>query len=352
MHNFGVNNTFLGINAGNFTMTGAGNVGIGIGSFQSNTGGDQNTAVGQTTLFANTTGAANTAFGFRALEANTIGVANTGVGQGSLLVNTTGINNTAIGAHSLESNTTGQGNVAAGFAALGLSRTGDNNTSIGINTLLPLTIGSGNTALGANAGLLVGGTSNNNIYINNLGAVENATIRIGTSPTQQRCFIAGIRGVMTGIADTIPVLIDSAGQLGTVSSSQAVKHNIHDMDNASSAIYQLRPVTFVYNGDETETIQYGLIAEEVDTVFPDIVVNNRAGKPETVQYHVLPVLLLNEMKKQHATIDQMGSIMTNLQQQTRSFIAQQRSTDENFASIISAMAAKIADLENRISARA
>jgi len=119
--------------------------------------------------------------------------------------------------------------------------------------------------------------------------------------------MAGIRGVTTGIANAIPVLIDSAGQLGTVSSTRRVKHNIKDMGNDSAAIYKLRPVTFAYNGDTSETKQYGLIAEEASEVFPEIVVVDENGQPFTVQYHVLPALLLNEFKKLAARVAALES---------------------------------------------
>ena len=138
--------------------------------------------------------------------------------------------------------------------------------------------------------------------------------------TQTTCFVAGIRGVATGVADAIAVLIDSTGQLGTVSSSKDVKHDIEDMDDQSADVLKLRPVTFVYNGDASEKKQYGLIAEEVDEIFPDIVVKNQEGNPETIQYHILPALLLNEMKKQHATIEQMNNVIARLQEQVEEFI--------------------------------
>jgi len=308
IHNFGTNNTFLGINAGNFTMTGAGNTGIGVNSLLANTAGAQNTAVGQTSLQSNTTGSSNTALGFRAMETNTIGAANTAVGQNALLSNTTGNNNVGVGAHALQVNITALNNVAVGFNALAASNA-DQNTAVGCNTLENLTTGTSNTALGRFAGQNASGASSNNIYINNLGAVENDTTRIGG--TQTSCFIAGIRGATTGVADAIAVLIDSAGQLGTISSSAQYKHDIQDMNDASSNILELRPVTFVYNADESNTTQYGLIAEEVDKVFPSLVVYNQEGNPETLKYHVLPVLLLNEMKKQQLSINDLKSLVAS-----------------------------------------
>ena len=228
----------------------------------------------------------------------------------------------------MQTNTIGSSNTAVGSAALSNNTIGINNAALGNGALGVNTIGSNNIAVGSLAGTALV-TGSNNIYIGNVGggAAEAATIRVGTAGTQTRFFAAGIRGVVTGIADAIPVLIDSAGQLGTVSSSRRFKHNIQDMNAASANIYGLRPVTFVYNGDQSETRQYGLIAEEVEGVFPSIVVKDEIGQPETVQYHVLPILLLNEMKKQHAdirnlnaTVAAMNVVINTLQSQIKDLL--------------------------------
>jgi hypothetical protein len=218
----------------------------------------------------------------------------------------TGGDNTGVGHEVMRLNKTGTFNVAVGAQALDTNLAGTNNTAIGYNALTNA-LGSFNIALGSGAGTgstLVGSTDN--IYIGNVGTDETGFIRIGTSGTHVATFIHGIRGATTGVADAIPVLIDSAGQLGTLSSSASVKHNIQDMGDKSASILNLRPVTFAYNSDPLEMQQYGLIAEEVAEIFPDIVVNDADGQPYTVQYHVLPVLLLNEMIKQKAIIEQQG----------------------------------------------
>ncbi len=231
----------------------------------------------------------NIAIGCNALTASTSGSANTAVGHTALTSNTTGSSNTAIGAGALLSNTSGIENTACGLSALQNVTTGSLNTGIGFNTLSSLTTGNNNIAIGGVAGAVLA-TGDNNVYIglNAVAAAESNVTRI-----------RNIRGTVTGVADAIAVLIDSTGQLGTVSSTRRVKHDIQDMADASANIYGLRPVTFIYNGDASETRQYGLIAEEADQVFPDIVVDDETGQPFTIQYHVLPVLLLNEVKKQH-----------------------------------------------------
>jgi hypothetical protein len=290
IHNFGSDNTFVGMNAGNFTMSGDSNTGFGTFTLTSNASGVLNTASGVVALASNTTGSVNTAYGSIALVSNISGVANT-----------------AIGFISMPSNISGSGNTAVGIASLTNNTFGDDNTAIGAGALSTNTTGSGNVALGINAGNALA-TGDNNIYIANAGiASESGIIRIGTNGTHAAAFMAGVRGVTTGVADAITVLIDSNGQLGTISSSRRFKHNIQDMNTDSANIYQLHPVTFAYNGDASEAKQYGLIAEEVDAIFPEIVAHDADGQPYTVQYHVLPVLLLNEVQKQQAWIKDLAA---------------------------------------------
>jgi hypothetical protein len=268
-HSFGVFNIFLGAIAGNFTMTGV-----------------QNTAIGLDALFSNTMGSQNAASGTGALEANTMGS-----------------ENSASGACALSSNTTGISNTASGFAALRFNTTGTQNTSIGMNALENNTTGSNNIGVGFNAGANAT-IGSSNIYLGNSGTSADAnTMRLGS--LQTRTFIAGISGVTTGMTG-VPVLVDSNGQLGTISSSRRFKYDIDDMGEASSELLQLRPVTFRYKraqADGSHPLQYGLIAEEVAKVYPQLVQYSTTGELNTVLYHELPALLLNEVQKQHAQIE-------------------------------------------------
>ena len=262
--------------------------------------GNANTAMGDNALQSNTTGAANTATGRDALSSNTSGDLNTATGIATLSYNTSGRLNTATGVAALENNTTGNFNTATGYEALENNTTGNYNTATGFQALDNHTTGNDNTALGFNAGS-ANTTGSNNLYLDNAGATEESeTIRIGD--TQSRTFIRGIRGVTPGISDAIPVFIDSIGQLGTASSSRRYKQDIYDMDEASSGLLQLRPVTYRYKeayADGNKPIQYGLIAEEVAKVYPDLVVYNADGEVETVQYRKLVTMLLNELQKQY-----------------------------------------------------
>jgi len=265
-----------------------------------------NTGVGSEALSSNTTGNSNTALGGGALVLNTSGRSNTALGEGALVLNTSGSYNTAIGETALYSNT-GSANTAVGHAAL-VNSTGSNNTAVGDQALFNLGSAIRNIGIGANAGY-DHTTGDDNIYIANLGlASESNTIRIGE--IQDRAYIKGIRGVTTGLT-AIPVLVDANGQLGTASSSARAKEQIRDMGEASSALWKLRPVTFRYKGQSqgSNPLHFGLIAEEVDEVLPELVVHRPTGEAETVLYHEMPAMLLNELQKQEKKIaEQQGEI--------------------------------------------
>ncbi len=257
-------------------------------------------ALGSSAL-AISTGTANAAVGWLALSSNTTASFGTAVGGRSLRVNTTGQGNTSVGFDALSTNTTGCCNTAAGYIALSGNAVGTHNTAIGHNALDRNT-GSGNIAIGASAGTDLT-TGNDNIVIGHSGnAGECATIRIGGFQT--RAFIDGIRGTTTGVANAVTVLIDSVGQLGTINASRRVKEDIADLGQASAGLYRLRPVTFRYTTpytDGAKPLDYGLIAEEVVEVYPDLVVRDESGEIETVQYHKLTPMLLNELQEQQRT---------------------------------------------------
>ncbi len=271
--------------------------------------GAQNTAVGYGALRETTSGYGNTAVGTRALAANTEGFDNTAIGSYALSLNTAGKFNVAVGAYSLLFNTTGYSNSATGHSALASTSTGTLNTGHGAFALSFNTAGSRNTGLGYQAGLF-NSTGSDNIWIANYGSEESNTLRIGQgtgtgSFEQNRTFISGIRGIATGQADALTVLVDSNGQLGTVSSSRRFKEDIHEMGNASAGLEKLRPVTFRYkkafhNGETP--IRYGLIAEEVADVFPDLVAYDEAGEPNAVLDHMLVPMLVNELQRAQGEI--------------------------------------------------
>lgn len=226
---------------------------------------------------------------------------NAAIGQQALFSNTTGSNNAAIGYAALYSNTTGNYNTASGDSALYNNGTGRYNTASGYEALAANPTGSHNIAIGYLAGDTFIGGESNNIDIGNPGvAGDSGVIRIGTANAQTTTFVSGITGVTTGSTTASAVLIDSNGQLGTLPSSRRYKEDIHDMGAASDGLLRLRPVTFRYKkpyDDGSKPIQYGLVAEEVAEVYPDLVVRGKDGQMETVQYYKLDAMLLNELQK-------------------------------------------------------
>jgi trimeric autotransporter adhesin len=263
----------------------------------------ENTAEGQTALLGLTTGRFNTAVGYLSLLSDGSGSYNTAIGAGTLLANTAD-ENTATGAGALLSNTAGFGNTANGAFALFNNTTGAGNTACGEHALYNNTSGGNNIALGQLAGSNVT-TTINNIDIGNSGvASESNTIRIGTSGIHTFTFISGIHGTHTMIGDAIPVLIDSNNQLGTTSSSRRFKKEIKPMDTTSEGVLALKPVTFQYKSDKTNTPQFGLIAEDVAAVNSDLIVRDSDGKPYTVRYDAVNAMLLNEFLKEHRKVEE------------------------------------------------
>jgi hypothetical protein len=349
------NNTAVGANALDATTSGGENTAVGSGALGATTTGQRNTAVGVNAL-ANYTGQENTAVGWRALELLPVGGANTAVGSNALrnlisggsntavghsaminadsvsnstavgsnalrdnsgggntavgstalVSNTSGINNNALGIAALGNNETGSQNVALGSSALGANTSGGNNTAVGNGALLLHSTGSGNIAIGFQAGAN-SSTGNDNIYIHHQGvAAETQTIRIGRIPLHDAAFIGGINGKSVDAGSGTAVLVDNLGKLGTVLSTRRVKEDIRDMGEISETLQQLRPVVFRYQepaADGSKPLQYGLIAEEVAEVMPELVVYDADGQPQTVKYHLLPALLLNELQRQQAEVE-------------------------------------------------
>ncbi len=294
-----------------------------------------NTALGFHAFIVNTTGTANAAFGEAALFSNTTGSYNAATGFSALLSNTTGYWNTATGWDALGQNTTGFGNTAYGNAALQHPSNGHFNTGVGNGALIDVT-GNRNIALGNEAGanLLVG---DRNIDIGNRGRFsESNTIRIGEARHQTATFIAGIVG--STVPDGVGVIVGSNGQLGTIVSSERYKDEIKSMDRASEAILALKPVTFHYKRElDPEGIpQFGLVAEQVEKVNPDLVARDEQGKPYTVRYEAVNAMLLNEFLKEHRKVQELEATVTQLQAAFKAQAAQiQKVSDQRGAQAVS-----------------
>jgi Chaperone of endosialidase len=272
---------------------------------------NQNTVLGEDALISDTTGDNNTAMGFEVLQANTTGHDNMAIGYHALRFNTSGIFNTATGFEALQRNTIGGGNTANGLAALTLNTTGNSNTAIGAGALQFNTTGRNNIAVGFAAGNLT--TANNNIEIGNAGVEgESRTIRIGTELTHSNTFIVGISGVT--VPAGVGVIVDTNGHLGTVVSAARFKDEIKPMEEASEAILALKPVTFRYKKelDPAGISQFGLVAEEVEKVNPDLVARDQNGKPYTVRYEAVNAMLLNEFLKEHRKVEEQQATIAQL----------------------------------------
>jgi Chaperone of endosialidase len=283
-----------------------------------------NTAEGQNALLSLTSGTYNTAVGLFSLRSNTEANFNTGVGAGTLLLNTAkqntatgagallsntiGDNHTANGAFALFNNTTGSANTAIGSEALLNNSTGGQNTAVGVGALQNNSIGNGNIALGFAAGTNVT-TAQNVICIGSVG-----------QDVSQTCYIGNIFGVTSpgGAA----VFINGAGQLGTTTSSRRYKEEIRPMEQASETLYALKPVTFRYKNsiDPLGISQFGLVAEDVEKINPDLVVRDKEGEVNTVRYDAVNAMLLNEFLKEHKKVEQQSA---KLEEQNRKITQQQ-----------------------------
>jgi len=291
----GALNTASGSYALFSNTTGNNNSGFGFDSLAHNTTGSDNTASGYFALFSNTSGTGLTASGASALYSNTTGNNNTASGYYALYSNIGGNYNNASGYFALHNNSSGSQNSASGVQALYGNKTGNYNTASGTDALYSNTTGSTNIAEGYKAGYNLT-TGSNNIDIGNLGvAAESGTIRIGTTSTQTAAYIAGIYGTsVTGSA----VVVSSTGQLGVTVSAERFKTGIAPTGSKSARLGQLRPVTFHLKTDREGALQYGLIAEEVAKVYPELVIRDGTGRIDSVRYDELSPMLLNEVQEQ------------------------------------------------------
>jgi hypothetical protein len=296
----GTTNTAMGYHALHDNTTASSNTAIGSEALANVSTSSGCTAIGYQALF-NNTASQNTAVGESALFENTTGFFNVAVGVHAMVGNTTGSDNTAIGLAALSLNTNGTANAAYGNATLNNNSTGNENTAIGSHALFQNTTGSNNIALGSGAGLnpLLGDF---NIHIGNAGRGRDSfIIRIGQRQTNT--YVAGISGVT--VPTGVPVIVDADGHLGTTTSSVRFKEDIKPMDKASEAIVRLKPVTFRYKHelDAKGIPQFGLVAEDVEKVNPDLVARDEQGKPYTVRYEAVNAMLLNEFLKARRQID-------------------------------------------------
>lgn len=327
----GSDNTACGYATLANTTSGSSNTGCGYAALYRNTSGSYNTATGSSALISNTSGTRNTASGVNALYRNASGNYNTATGGAALYSNTSGGANVADGAEALYANTAGIRNTATGYQALRTVTTGAHNVAIGYRALFALTgAGGNNIALGAAAGYLTTGGSNN-IYIGAYGVSGNESNVTRIGRTQTKTFITGIAGVPLSGAS---VVVTSSGQLGVVASSARYKQDIRPLADVSERLDRLRPVSFGYRTEPGAT-HYGLIAEEVEQVMPELVVRDEENRPESVQYLELIPLLLQERTELNATLELQKSELERqralIEQQAEALAELRRTLDTRLA---------------------
>jgi len=312
--NTGSQNTAVGAGALLSNSIGLQNTATGALALLFNTTGGSNTAIGHSALLDNTTGAGNTGIGFNALYHNVDGIGNVASGGNALYINSNGAFNTATGLSALYNNDTGDDNTATGFSALAANIDGNSDTAIGDSALYNMAHGSFNVAIGQDAGfdLAVG---DGNVYI---GAGMN-----GTSAEANHTYIRNIKDTnVSGLnADSVTVNLNT-GLLGHLTSSRRYKEQIKPMNTASEALYRLNPVTYRYKKeiDSTQSLAFGLIAEEVAEVNRDLVSRNADGQPESIHYEMVNAMLLNEFLKEHRKVEEQQATIAEL----KSTVAQQQ----------------------------
>lgn len=308
----GYYNVFLGLQAGYSNTTANYSTALGFRALYSQTGYTSfntmmNTAVGYESMYTtnptNTTnGRGNTAVGYQSLRTNSTGGYNTALGTGALYSNTTGASNTAVGGDAL-SLATSDNNTAIGDQAMYSVGSGARNTSVGASSMYSTTTGSDNTVIGYNAGLSSNAFSNSIAIGSSVNATNNDQVRLGPSSIQTLYCMGAFNGVVG--QTNVDLFVDNTGKIGYVSSSARYKENISDMDEVEW-LYHLRPVNFNYISDETNSNQYGLIAEEVEKVNADFV-HYRNGQPETVSYSQMISPMIKAIQEQNTVIEQLKS---------------------------------------------
>ena len=394
----GTDNTATGTGALLFNTVGEGNTATGAFALYSNTEGDFNTANGEFALYFNTTGERNTAIGDSALYSNTEGSGNTAIGNPALLANTTGDDNTAIGASALRDNTTGfqntatganalsnntgSGNTATGAFALNQNTTGSTNTANGSGALSSNVQGSDNTAIGYNAmqfttsssntavgfhallfnniaccntavgwAALEGSTGQSNIALGHEAGsnVETASnvicIGIDGANVDNSCYVGNIWQQPGG---SQAVYVSASGKLGAQVSSKRFKDEIKRMEQASEVIYRLKPVSFRYKAEiePARPRSFGLIAEDVEAVDPDLILRDKEGKPYTVRYDAVNAMLLNEFLKEHRKVQEQEATIAQL----KSTLAKKETIDAHQQQQIEALTAGLQKVSAQLDA--
>jgi hypothetical protein len=341
-------NTAIGAGALFATADSVMNTAVGAGALLLNTGGTNNTATGAFALINNRSGTGNTAIGNQALQDNVDASGNTAVGSLAMLANTDGSFNTSLGDNVLRSNITGAHNTAVGASALFTTTASDANTAVGDFALFSLDGGSNNLAFGRNAGWLLE-SGDGNLYIGADAGITNES---------NHTYIANINATSVSGGGTDTVTVDlTTGLLGHLSSSRRYKEDIKSMDSASEKLYRLKPVTFRYKKEinARQSLEYGLVAEDVADVDPDLAIRNKDGEIENVRYTAVNAMLLNEFLKEHSkvqeqesTIEELKSVMAQERQEFEAAIVLQQKTTEALVARLNEQEARIQNVSAQV----
>jgi trimeric autotransporter adhesin len=364
----GTLNTAVGASSLRSVTAGTGNTGVGGAALYFNTA-NENTATGAGALYLNNNGSANTANGAFALFANTTGAGNTAIGDRALLSNTTGLHNTATGSEALHNNRESSRNTAIGWEALFAHETGDRNTAIGFGALAGGITGTRNTATGHSAlgfnssdsntangygalSLNTSGSFNTALGVAAGGGVTTASnvICIGANVDGENvsnsCYIGQIFGATSSRGAA--VFINSDGKLGTTTSSRRFKEEIKPMAESSETLFALKPVTFRYKKeiDPQGMPQFGLVAEDVEAVNPDLVMRDKEGRSHSVRYDQLNAMLLNEFLKEHRNVEEQKATIAQL----KSTVERQEATSAQQQKQIEALTSGLAKVNTQLEA--
>jgi hypothetical protein len=337
-------NTAIGAGALFATADSVMNTAVGAGALLLNTGGTNNTATGAFALINNRSGTGNTAIGNQALQDNVAASGNTAVGSLAMLANTDGSFNTSLGDNVLRSNITGAHNTAVGASALFSTTASDANTAVGDFALFSLDGGSNNLAFGRNAGWLLE-SGDGNLYIGADAGITNES---------NHTYIANINATSVSGGGTDTVTVDlTTGLLGHLSSSRRYKEEIQSMDSASETLYRLKPVTFRYNKEinARQTLEYGLVAEDVADVDPNLAIRNKDGEIESVRYTAVNAMLLNEFIKEHRRVEELKSAMAQQRKDFEAAIVQQQKTTEALVARLNEQEVRIQKVSAQVEAR-
>ena len=296
-------NTSYGTGAlGSIVSGGNYNSAFGKDALLNTTTGDMNTAVGRSALKNNITGQGNTAVGDRGLEANSTGNNNTGIGIGALYSNINGGFNSGVGHDALVLNTSGSYNSACGNSSLSNNTTGTYNTGLGYNSKVSVVNAVNQTVIGANAD----GQANNSVTLGN----SDVTAVYMAEDKGATVYAAGLN-LNSFLITATSTILTLSGDL-TINSDERLKDNIQPLGSTLNKLHQIEGKTYSFKKDEEHTPKIGVLAQEVQAVFPELVTEGADGIL-SVNYQGLVPVLINAINEQDAKMSEQDAKIAALE---------------------------------------